>query len=111
MVAWQRGWFFASALSMPRINSFRRRMTFLGQHGVSAVGKPFVTRIASVFFSEEKNQKTFASYPPLPRSRPWPACLRWHRNKSLLLLFFRKADLPFTSLVPDRKRMPADSAQ
>jgi hypothetical protein len=47
----------------------------------------------SMFFSEEKNQKTFAS-PPIPRSRPWPATLSWRRHKSLLLLFFRKEDLP-----------------
>jgi hypothetical protein len=45
-----------------------------------------------VFFSEEKNQKTFIS-PPLPRSRPWPVRLRQRRDKSLLLLFFRKEDL------------------
>jgi hypothetical protein len=44
---------------------------------------------ARMFFSEEKNQKTFIS-PPLPRSRPWPGYCRSARNKSLLLLFFRK---------------------
>jgi hypothetical protein len=47
---------------------------------------------ARMFFSEEKNQKTFNS-PALPRSRPWPVGLRWRRCKSLLLLFFRKEDL------------------
>jgi hypothetical protein len=47
---------------------------------------------ASMFFSEEKNQKTFIS-PPLPRGKPWPACIRSTRPKSLLLLFFRKEDL------------------
>jgi hypothetical protein len=30
-----------------------------------------VEKEGSMFFSEEKNQKTFTS-PPLPRSRPWP---------------------------------------
>jgi hypothetical protein len=30
---------------------------------------------ASMFFSEEKNQKTFTS-PPLPRSRQWPVSFR-----------------------------------
>jgi hypothetical protein len=47
---------------------------------------------ASMFFSEEKNQKTFMS-PPLQRSRPWPVCLRWRKDKSLLLLFFRKGEV------------------
>jgi hypothetical protein len=42
-----------------------------------------------LFFSEEKNQKTFTSAPAY-RSRPWPE--RWvlRRIKSLLVLFFRK---------------------
>jgi len=52
-----------------------------------------------MFFSEEKNQKTFAS-PRLPRSRTWPA--RWNprRSQSFLLLFFKKDVLPF---LPDLK--------
>jgi hypothetical protein len=50
-----------------------------------------------MFFSEEKNQKTFISS-PLPRSRPWPGCLRRRRDKSLLLLFFRKEDLSLAFL-------------
>ncbi len=48
--------------------------------------------LSKMFFSEEKNQKTFTS-PPLPRSRPWPGSFRGRRNKSLLLLFFRKEGL------------------
>jgi hypothetical protein len=45
-----------------------------------------------MFFSEEKNQKTFASA-LADRSRPWPDRWKRRRNKSLLLLFFRKEDL------------------
>ncbi len=45
-----------------------------------------------MFFSEEKNQKTFMSL-QLQRCRPWPARWKPRRNKSLLLLFFRKEDL------------------
>jgi hypothetical protein len=45
-----------------------------------------------MFFSEEKNQKTFNAPPPA-RSRPWPACVRWREHKSLLVLFFRKEHL------------------
>jgi hypothetical protein len=45
-----------------------------------------------MFFSEEKNQKTFDSA-LVRRSRPWPASLRWRRYEGLLLLFFRKEDL------------------
>jgi hypothetical protein len=41
------------------------------------------------FFSEEKNQKTFVSQ-QVPRSRPLLKPCRGRRNKSLLLLFFRK---------------------
>jgi hypothetical protein len=48
-----------------------------------------------MFFSEEKNQKTFTS-PPLPGSRPWPDGCRSAGNKSLLLLFFRKEDSFFS---------------
>jgi len=45
-----------------------------------------------LFFSEEKNQKTFISalYPPL---RPSPGSMDLRNRKSLLLLFFRKEDL------------------
>jgi hypothetical protein len=47
-----------------------------------------------MFFSEEKNQKTFIPS-PAPRSRPNPQAFgprSWERRriKSLLLLFFRK---------------------
>jgi hypothetical protein len=41
----------------------------------------------SVFFFEKKNQKTFALWRVLPASPRQPV-------KSLLLLFFRKEDLP-----------------
>jgi hypothetical protein len=46
---------------------------------------------AKMFFSEEKNQKTFMSglTPPF---RPWPEMWFRLRDKSLLLLFFRKED-------------------
>jgi hypothetical protein len=47
-----------------------------------------------MFFSEEKNQKTFTS-PPLPRSGIWPERGAGARHKSLLLLFFRKEDSLF----------------
>jgi hypothetical protein len=63
-------------------------LVILGQNFV-----PFRKGKASMFFSEEKNQKTFTS-PPRPRSRPWPVSFRWHRNKSFFRLFFRKEDLP-----------------
>jgi hypothetical protein len=42
-----------------------------------------------VFFSEEKKQKTFVS-PQLQLGRPWPGSCRRRRDKSLLVLFFRK---------------------
>jgi hypothetical protein len=50
-----------------------------------------------MFFSEEKNQKTFIPA-PAARSQPNPQALGprlWERrrSKSLLLLFFRKEDL------------------
>jgi hypothetical protein len=49
-----------------------------------------------MFFSEEKNQKTFMSWPPqTPRSKM--SVGDWPQRKSLLLLFFRKEDLPFFS--------------
>jgi hypothetical protein len=42
-----------------------------------------------MFFSEEKNQKTFA--PALAdASRPWPGCIRQRRTQSFLVLFFKK---------------------
>jgi uncharacterized membrane protein YccC len=43
----------------------------------------------SVFFSEEKNQKTFMSA-LVPIIRPWPGSVRLRRIKRLLVLFFRK---------------------
>jgi hypothetical protein len=49
---------------------------------------------ARMFFFEKKNQKTFV--PALAaRSRPWPPKVKLRRNKSLLLLFFRKEGLSF----------------
>jgi hypothetical protein len=51
-----------------------------------------------VFFSEEKNQKTFDSA-PADRSRPWPDRLHLLKNKSLLLLFFRKEVLPYPAAI------------
>jgi hypothetical protein len=59
-----------------------------------------------MFFSEEKNQKTFIS-PPLPRSRPWPASFRWRRTKSLLLFFFRKEVLAFFLLASPATAEPS----
>jgi hypothetical protein len=47
-----------------------------------------------VFFSEEKKQKTFI-VPVLPRAWPWPLASRKRRNKSLLVLFFRKERLSY----------------
>jgi hypothetical protein len=47
-----------------------------------------------VFFSEEKNQKTFASAQP-DRSGAWPDRLNLLRDKSLLVLFFRKELLSY----------------
>jgi hypothetical protein len=46
-----------------------------------------------MFFSEEKNQKTFVS-PLFARSGPWPALSAAPKHKSLLVLFFRKERLP-----------------
>jgi hypothetical protein len=45
-----------------------------------------------LFFSEEKNQKTFTPA-PAARSRPWPRSWKLRRTKSLLLLFFTKEGL------------------
>jgi hypothetical protein len=45
-----------------------------------------------MFFSEEKNQKTFI--PALAeRSRPWPPNGKLRKSKSFLLLFFKKEGL------------------
>jgi hypothetical protein len=44
-----------------------------------------------MFFSEEKNQKTFV-LARADRCRPWPDSWEGAGNKSLLLLFFRKED-------------------
>jgi hypothetical protein len=46
-------------------------------------------RKARMFFSEEKNQKTFISG-GVPTLRPNPGSIRWRKDKSLLVLFFRK---------------------
>jgi hypothetical protein len=48
---------------------------------------------ASMFFSEEKNQKTFISS-LYQFCRPSPGSASLRGRKSLLLLFFRKEDLP-----------------
>jgi hypothetical protein len=48
-----------------------------------------------MFFSEEKNQKTFMPQ-PVDRSGTWPAEGKLRRIKSLLLLFFRKEDSSFS---------------
>jgi hypothetical protein len=62
----------------------------------AGAGLEFADDLRKVFFSEEKNQKTFV--PPLvPISRPWPGCCRSDRNKSLLLLFFRKEESFFSA--------------
>jgi hypothetical protein len=45
-----------------------------------------------MFFSEEKNQKTFASCSSARTQGPRP--IQQLRSKSLLLLFFRKEGLP-----------------
>jgi hypothetical protein len=58
---------------------------------MSAIFRPLK---AKAFFSEEKKQKTFIS-PPAPTSRPWPESWVQHRNKSLLVLFFRKEHLSY----------------
>jgi hypothetical protein len=47
-----------------------------------------------MFFSEEKNQKTFIPA-PAESSGPRPSGVKLRRIKSLLLLFFRKEDLAF----------------
>jgi hypothetical protein len=58
-----------------------------------------------LFFSEEKNQKTFDS-PPADVYRPWPDRLNLLRDKSLLLPpgglppFFRKEGLSLPSILP-----------
>jgi hypothetical protein len=41
-----------------------------------------------MFFSEKKNQKTFATAPTVSRTRHHPCAAP--KDKSLLLLFFRK---------------------
>jgi hypothetical protein len=46
-----------------------------------------------MFFSEEKNQKTFNAA-PADRYRPWPDRLNLLRDKSFLVLFFKKELLP-----------------
>jgi hypothetical protein len=46
-------------------------------------------REGRVFFSEEKKQKTFMFW-QLHIGRPWPEYFNRRRNKSLLVLFFRK---------------------
>jgi hypothetical protein len=50
---------------------------------------PGESKARKQFFSEEKNQKTFIPA-PAARSRPNPGSIRKVRNKSLLVLLFRK---------------------
>jgi hypothetical protein len=57
-----------------------------------------MARERRVFFSEEKKQKTFMSS-LLTLGRPWPASYRKRRNKSLLVLFFRKELLSLLTLM------------
>jgi hypothetical protein len=42
-----------------------------------------------VFFSEEKNEKTF-NFALADACRPWPDSWKWWNRKSLLVLFCRK---------------------
>jgi hypothetical protein len=51
-----------------------------------------------VFFSEEKNQETLVSA-PADRYGTWPDGLKLRRNKSLLLLFFRKEVLTSVTIL------------
>jgi hypothetical protein len=51
-----------------------------------------------MFFSEEKNQKTFVPG-AADKLRPWPDRGGQRRNKSLLVLFFRKELLSFLILL------------
>jgi hypothetical protein len=57
----------------------------------------------SLFFSEEKNQKTFMSA-PAEGYRPWPESGKRRKIKSLLLLFFRKEDLSCLPPKPGQQR-------
>jgi hypothetical protein len=58
-----------------------------------------------MFFSEEKNQKTFVSQ-QAEAYRPWPGSVRQRRRKSLLVLFFRKEHLAY-AIVGITKLAPA----
>jgi hypothetical protein len=63
-------------------------------------GRGFIVKKKGrTFFSEEKNQKTFMSA-LAAISGPWPPTVKLRRNKSLLLLFFRKEDLPSSFACP-----------
>jgi hypothetical protein len=53
-----------------------------------------VKRKRRMFFSEEKNQKTFTP-PQLHFCRSGPPTSNARRSKSLLVLFFRKEHLPY----------------
>jgi hypothetical protein len=57
-----------------------------------ASARPLAPTQERIFFSEEKKQKTFMSS-QLPIEWPWRASRRERRNKSLLVLFFRKEQL------------------
>jgi hypothetical protein len=54
-----------------------------------------------MFFSEEKNQKTF-NVEPYPLIRPWPGTWGRLKNKSLLLLFLRKEVLNYLLISQNR---------
>jgi hypothetical protein len=64
-----------------------------------------------MFFSEEKNQKTFTSSPASTYGT-WPDRWRSARNESLLVLFFRKehASLYFSLSAQLWPRSSADPA-
>jgi hypothetical protein len=82
----------ATASAYPRLSDFGRASLRVRNVERVAGRHQYWARL---FFSEEKNQKTFIS-PPLPRSRPWPGPIRSAKQKSLLLLFFKKEGLCFS---------------
>ncbi len=55
--------------------------------------------VRKMFFSEEKNQKTFTS-PRVPKYGTWPATWKSRGHKSFLLLFFKKEVLFAFLLLP-----------
>jgi hypothetical protein len=62
----------------------------IGWRGGRLQGKAGYATHGKVFFSEEKNQKTFIS-PQFSRSRPWPgSCRRRHKRIEVFWFFFSK---------------------